>query len=314
MKKYYYCVDVGGTSIKAGIIDNDGAVMFADNLKTVPGSINYLAESIIILLEKLEKTSKLKIKNAVGIGIGLPGLADNESGELKFSGNLKLTNYPLKQELEKKITIPIKIANDADVATLTEKQYGMGVNSQNFIMVTIGTGIGGGIVCGGKLLSEFSPFAGEIGHIKTTREGVKCTCGDQRCWEAIASAKALGEMVSKAMIEHPESAMWKTYTPDMATAKTVFDYLAEEDETAKTVFEEYIANLGDGIVSLVNIFAPDMIIIGGAISSQKSKLTAPLEEYVNSHIYARHAGFKVRIVTAKYTENAGIIGGRCLFL
>ena len=312
MKKYYYSVDVGGTFIKAGIVDKEGSVLFSESLKTVPSGTNYLAESIIILLEKLEKLSNLKISKAAGLGIGLPGLIDCENGVLKFSGNLKLRDYPLKAELEKKINIPIKIANDADIATLAEKCYGAGNGSDNFIMITIGTGIGGGIVCGGKILSDYINYAGEIGHIKITQKKVKCTCGASGCWEALASTKALVEMTAQAMIKNPNSLMWKSYTPDMVNGKTVFEFM-DEDKTAKQVFDEYISYLGDGIVSLVNVFAVNLLVVGGAISAQKSKLIAPLEEYVNKHIFAQNAGHQVKIVTAKYTGNAGIIGGKCLF-
>lgn len=312
MKKYYFAVDVGGTFIKAGIVDKEGNVLFSESLKTVPGGTNYLAESIIILLEKLEKASNLKISKSAGVGIGLPGLIDSKQGILNFSGNLELRNYPLKAELEKKINVPIKIANDADVATLAEQFYGAGKGYDNFIMVTIGTGIGGGIVCGGKILSEFANYSGEIGHMKITQKRAKCTCGEVGCYEAIASTKALVSMTSEAMVKNPSSKMWTTYTQAMVTGKTVFEYLGE-DETADKIFKEYIEYLGDGLVNLVNIFVPELIVVGGAISAQKTKLIAPLEKYVNEHIYAKNVGHKVKIVTAKYTGNAGIIGGKCLF-
>ena len=312
MKKYYYSVDVGGTFIKAGIVDADGTVLFTDSLKTIPGGTNYLAESIIILLEKLEKTSSLKISKASGLGIGLPGLIDSENGILKFSGNLKLKDYPLKTELEKKIKIPIKIGNDADIATLAESYYGAGKGYNNFLMVTIGTGIGGGIIIGGKILSHYVDFSGEIGHMKITQKREKCTCGEVGCFEAVASTKALVAMTAEAMKKHPESKMWNNYTPDMANGKTVFEYLGI-DETADNLFKEYIENLGSGIVNLVNVLMPEIIVVGGAISAQKTKLTAPLEEYVNAHIYTKNIGSKIKITTAKYTGNAGIIGGRCLF-
>lgn len=312
MKKYYYSVDVGGTSIKAGIVNEDGEILFSENLKTVPAGTNYLAESIIILLEKLEKNSELEISKSSGIGIGLPGLIDSKNGILKYSGNLKLRDYPITQELSKKFSVPIKIANDADIATLAEKVYGAGKGYDNFIMITIGTGIGGGIVIGGKIITEHTNYAGEIGHIKITQKNVKCSCGSKGCWEALASTKALVQMTQEAMQKHPESKMWKTYTPDMVTGKTVFEYLGE-DETADKLFEEYISFLGDGLVNLVNVLTPELIVVGGAISAQKNKLNIPLENYVNEHIFAKNAGYKINIVTAKYTGNAGILGGKCLF-
>ncbi len=312
MNKYFYCIDVGGLSIKAGIVDKNGTILFSDSIKTSPAGTNYLAESIIILIEKLEKTSSMPINKSSGLAIGLPGIIDRENGVLKYSGNLKLKDYPIKSELQKKFKVPIKIENDAGVATLAEMRFGNAKKHSNFIMLTVGTGIGGGIVLNGSLITKASPFACEIGHIKITRSKTKCSCGDEKCWEALASTKALVEKTKQAMKNNPKSKMWSKYTPDTASGKTIFEFL-DTDQTAKEIFDEYITNLGDGIVSLVNIFAPEKVVIGGAISAQKNKLVLPLEKYVNQHIYAKNGGYKVKLVSDKYTGNAGIIGGICLF-
>ena len=309
---YYFAFDVGGTFLKAGIVDESGKILFSQKLKTKPDEPNFLANSIIKLANELSKSSGLSVQNSAGIGIGLPGLIDSKNGVLRFSGNLKLQNYPLKNELQKVFSVPIKIANDADVATLAEMHFGAGQNISNFIMVTVGTGIGGDVVIGGKLITDHSDYSGEIGHIKVTEKKIKCTCGEFGCYEALASTMALVRETKNAMKKHPESKMWSAYNLENVSGKTVFEF-KDIDQTAKEVFDKFIEHLASGLVSLVNIFKPDVIIIGGAISNQKSKLTVPLEEYVNSHIYAKHIGFKVKIKTATKTNDAGILGGRCLF-
>lgn len=310
--KYYFGIDVGGTYIKAGIIDEKCDILCTKKIKTTPDEPNFLANSIIKIINLLLEENKIKAKDVLGIGVGLPGLIDSKNGVLGFSGNLKLKNYPLKSELEKVFDIPIKIANDADIATLAEMHFGAGQKTDNFAMLTIGTGIGGGVVMGGRLISDHSDYAGEVGHMKITDKKIKCTCGEFGCFETLASTKALVRETKLAMKKHPESLMWQTYDLNTVTGKTVFEYISS-DETARQVFDKFIKNLGDGIVNLVNIFKPELILLGGAVSSQRSKLTAPLEEYVNNHIYARHAGFKVKVKTATLANDAGILGCRCLF-
>lgn len=313
MNTYFYCIDIGGTTIKGGIVDSENNIVCNDRIDTnVSSDTNYLAKSIMILIEKLEKQSGMSLKNSRGLAIGAPGLIDSQNGIIKYSGNLKLTNYPLKDELEKLAKVEVKVANDANIAALAELKYGAGKNHKNFVMLTLGTGIGGGIVVNGSLLGKDSQFSGEIGHIKTTESNIKCSCGDKNCFEAVASTSALVRQTKKAMQENPESKMWTKYNLDSVCGKTVFDFL-ETDKTAKLVFEEYIKNLGNGIVSLVNIFMPELVVIGGSISNQKDTLIKPLEKYVNEHIYAKNINFKVDIKAAKQTGNAGILGGKCLF-
>ena len=313
MNKYYYCIDIGGTTIKGGIVDLKNKIVCNDQVDTiVSDEPNYLANSIMSLIEKLEQSSGLSVSSCAGIAVGAPGLIDSINGVIKYSGNLKLKDYPLKNELEKLTKVQVKVANDADVATLAELKFGAGKNYKNFVMLTLGTGIGGGIVVDGHLLGKNSPYSGEIGHIKTTTTNIKCSCGDINCYEAIASTNALVKQTRTAMQENPESKMWSKYNLKTVCGKTVFDFL-DTDKTARMVFDEYIKNLGNGIVSLINIFMPEAIIIGGSVSNQKDVLIKPLETYVNKHIYAKNINFKVDIITAEQTGSAGVLGGKCLF-
>ena len=313
MKKYYYCVDVGGTSIKAGIVDKDNNILHKCHVKTVVSSDpDFLSNSIIKLVKSLEEKSKLPLGKAVGLGVGVPGLIDSVNGIIRCSGNLNLKDYPLKQTLQNTLHIPIKIANDASVALLAEMHAGAGRPYNNFIMLTLGTGIGSGIVVGGRPLSESVNFACEVGHMKITNKKVSCTCGDYGCFEALASTKALTSLTIAAMKNNPKSLMWNSYTPETVSGKTVFEFL-NTDESAKEVFEEYIQNLGTGIISLYNIFNPEAIIIGGAISQKKDVLINPLKKYVDSRIFVKNADIKSNIIIAEMTGDAGIIGGKFLF-
>lgn len=309
---YYYTIDVGGTDIKGGIVDKNGNIISTEKIKNVHSEQNYLENNIIKLLKSLEMKSGLMIDDANGIGIGVPGNVDSKNGILKFSGNLELENYPLKKILSKHFKPEVRIANDAEVATLAELHKGYGEQFDNFAVVTIGTGIGCGLVLNKTSLRSISQYSCEFGHIKITDKPVKCTCGETGCYEAIASTKALVEATKLAMKNNLKTKMWETYTLETVSGKTVFDY-KDTDETAKMVFDEFIKNLGTGLVNLLNIVLVDAIVLGGAISNQKSALTTPLEQYINSHIYAKCTGKKVKCKISKFKNDAGLLGARYLF-
>lgn len=310
---YYFCVDVGGTEIKAGIVDKNANIISSAKIKTTPNEHNHLETNIIKVFENLSSSTGLNVNDAQGIGIGLPGIVDSKNGVLNFSGNLKLENYPIKKILSKHFKPEIKITNDAEASLLAELHYGAGKNLNNFILITIGTGIGCGIVLNRTSIRNFSPHSCEIGHMKITDKNVKCSCGELGCFEAIASSKALTQFTKTAMKNNPHSKMWKTYNLETASAKTVFDY-KDDDETARNVFETFIENLGTGLVNLCNVYMPEAIIVGGAISAQEKALIKPLENYINSHIYEKNAGFKIKCKTAKFKNQSGLLGTSCLFL
>lgn len=312
---YYFAIDVGGTSTKGGIIDENNSLLCKDSIKTdVSPENNFLAGCILDLIKKLELKSGLSIKCASGLGIGLPGQVDPQKGEICVSNNLGIYNYKIIDEIKKEIDIPIKIANDANLATLAEYKLGSAKNLKNFIMLTLGTGIGGDFFIDGKPYSLLSPFSGEVGHIKiSTGTRKKCACGQHGCFETYASTRALVEQTRKAMQKNKDSKMWQNYNEKSVNGKTVFEYL-NTDKTARAIFEKYIKYLGDGIVSLVNLFMPQAVIIGGSISNQKEKLTQPLSDYVNSRHYAKNMpDCKIKILPAILGADAGIFGAKNLF-
>lgn len=312
MANYYYCIDVGGTTIKGGIVDDKNNILFSSwvKTKTFDGSVT-LAENIMGLISNLEQNSNLKIEKAKGLGIGVAGIISN-NGVVCRSANLNLNQYPLKSELEKILNIPIKIANDACIAGLAENEFGAGRDFENYIMLTLGTGIGGEIIINKKAFRNYRAFSSEMGHMKITDRNIRCGCGEYGCFESVASTIALEKQIKEAMEKNTQSKMWEKYTPETATAKTVFEY-KDIDKTASKVFKNYIKYLGTGIVNLINILNPEAVILGGAISAQKENLTTPLKEYVYSHIYTRGERPLPEILTAKASGNAGILGTKCLF-
>lgn len=312
MNNYYYCIDVGGTTIKGGIVDTDNNILFSSWVKTrtFDGSIT-LAENIMSLVSNLEETSNLPVSKAKGIGIGVPGII-SEAGVVCRSANLNLNQYPLKAELEKILTIPVKIANDACVAGLAENAFGAGKDFNNYLMLTLGTGIGGEIFIDGKPLRLTRCFSSEMGHMKITDRNIRCGCGEYGCFESVASTIALERQTREAMEKNKDSKMWEKYNLETVNGKTVFEF-KDIDKTAATVFKNYIKYLGTGVANLINILSPEAVIIGGAVSAQKDNLTTPLKEYVYSHIYTRNERPYPEILNAKASGNAGILGSKCLF-
>lgn len=311
MNKFYFCFDVGGTDIKAGIINHNGNVICKDKIPTKESlKTNNLGKAIVDFASRLANENGYKFSKASGIGVGLPGLVDSKNGILKYAGNLKIKDYNIIEDIKNYTSLPVKIANDADLCALAELKNGVGQNYNSFVMIAVGTGIGAGIVIDGKIIP--CNFSGELGHMKmTNNKNTKCHCGEYGCYETLASTKALIAQTKEAMKENPKSKMWTAYNLETVNGKTAFEF--SNDATAKKVLNNFIKNLGDGIVNIVNVITPEVIILSGAISNQKDKLIAPLEEYVNKHIFARLADFKIKIIPATKTSDAGIIGARYLF-
>ena len=306
MSKYYYCIDVGGTDIKAGIVDDKNNIITRSKTPTKTFfEKSSLAETLFEIMKSLEASTGLAVNKASGIGIGLPGLVDDNAGVIKYINSLKIKNYNIKEDFKKYTPVPVRLANDAELATLAEFKLGAGKGYNNLAMLTLGTGIGSGIIIDGKPLRSSMPFACELGHISITQD-------ENESFERLASTKALVNQTREAMENNTSSKMWQTYTPETVSGKTVFEY-KDIDQTAKDVFERYIRFLGSGVVTVYNIFTPEVIVIGGGVSGQKSALIKPLTEYVNSHIFTRNIGQKVKIISAKFMNDAGILGARCLF-
>jgi glucokinase-like ROK family protein len=314
IKRYYIGIDLGGTFIKGGIVDDTGNILISDKVPTesekgagrVALNIANLGKS---LLEKLNLT----VSDMVGVGIGVPGMIDSGKGEVVYSNNLQWEHFLIGEEVEKLIGLPVKIANDANVAALGETKFGCGKDYNSTVMLTLGTGVGGGIVLDGKLVEGNRSAGAELGHSVIVAGGEQCTCGRKGCLEAYASATALIRDTKRAMLANKDSKMWEIGSIDNVSGKTAFDYM-ECDSAAKAVVENYIEKLGVGITNLANELRPEAVILGGGVCAQGDTLIKPLQAFVDKEIFAGAKGPQVKLVTATLENSAGLLGAAALWM
>lgn len=312
MEKHYIGIDLGGTFIKGGIIDLNGKVIY--NTKT-PTEVNKGSSAVVTNIANLIKTLAEKDGREVcsykKVGIAVPGMIDDKAGVVVMAGNFGWKNFPLKQELEKLLPLEIIISNDANVAALGEACFGAGAKYNDSVFITLGTGVGGGIIIDKKIFSGYRSAGAEIGHMIIAYDGEQCTCGNKGCFEAYSSATALIRDTKREMQSNKNSAMWNAGGLDKVDGKTAFDYY-DCDESAKKVVDNYITMLGVGLVNVANIFRPQVIMLGGGVCGQGEKLVKPLQEYLDKHIFAGDLGPHVPITIATLGNDAGFIGAAAM--
>jgi glucokinase len=241
------------------------------------------------------------------VGIGCPGTIDFKTGEAVYVNNLKMEHYPLTKTFRRYLDLPVKADNDANCAAMGE-YVATGGGADNFLFITLGTGVGGGLVLGGKIFRGFNCAAGEVGHITLVSGGKKCSCGKEGCWESYASVTALVAQTREAMEKHPESLMHELAKKrGKISGRTAFEAAKAGDDAGKAVVAQYARYIADGIVSCENFMQPEIIAIGGGISHEGDYLMNPVRDYVKAKRYNRFMP-KTRIVTAKLFNDAGIIG------
>lgn len=307
---YYIGIDLGGMSAKAGILNEDGVLLNFDTCKTSEkDSPETTAANLANLAERLIKNAEISMQEVVAVGIGSPGIIDSKNGVVVRWTNFGWGNVPLAQLIQSKIGIPVYVTNDSNAAALGEATCGSGKEFSDSVLLTLGTGIGGGIVLDGILLEGFGTAGGELGHMTIQKNGIKCTCGRKGCFECYASATALKRETRKAMKRDPKSLMWESAKSlDEVSGRTAFLAADKGDEAAKEVVKNYIADLGDGIVNIVNLLRPQVIILGGGVSNEGDNLIVPLKEYVEQNIYAPTEYVPLEIVQATLGNDAGIYG------
>ena len=314
IRKYYVGIDLGGTFIKGGIVDDLGNVICSDKVPTgSEGGQDAVAANIAALANALIERSGLSKDDLVGIGMGVPGMIDSEKGIVILSNNLNWYNFNIAKAVSDLTGLNVKIANDANVATLAEVKFGAARNRRNVIMLTLGTGVGGGIVANGQLIEGNLSVGAELGHSVIARGGEQCTCGRRGCLEAYASATALIRDTKRAMQAHPDSKMWEIGSLDAVTGKTSFDY-KDTDVYAKEVVDNYIGALATGIANFGNIFRPEVVLLGGGVCAQGDALIKPLQAIVNEEIFAGPAGPAVEVLIATLGNTAGTLGAASLLM
>ena len=243
------------------------------------------------------------------MGVGSPGACDPQTGVVKRAYNLNWFDVPVCRMLHQRFGIPVRLGNDANCAALAEVVAGAAVGCQDMVLITLGTGVGSGIISRGKILSGLRGGAGEAGHMLLVLDGEPCTCGRRGCWEAYASATALIRQTRQAALAHPESLLAQARE---ITGRTAFDAAGQGDAAAKAVVAQYAVYVAAGLTDFVNILAPEMILLGGGISRQGEALLAPVREYVATHCFGQREGAIPTIAAAKLGNEAGIIGAAAL--
>ena len=306
--KYYAGIDLGGTFVKCGIVSEEGELLINDKMPTQRGrSFAEIAGDMARLAGALAEKAGVSLS---GAGVGSPGVVDSKNGAIVYSCNLNWRNAALAEEMESVLGVPVCVTNDANAAALGEQFIGAGKGFRNVVFVTLGTGVGGGIVIDGKLFEGFRSAGAEIGHTVIRMNGERCGCGRKGCFEAYASATALIRQTRRAMEKHPESEMWKLCggDPEKVDGRTSFDGMRAGDRTAKTVVKNYIGYLSEGVTNLCNEFRPEAVLLGGGISAEGDTLVKPLSELVDRKVYGGTDYAPVKILKASLGNDAGMFG------
>ncbi len=304
-----YCVgiDIGGMSVKAGVIDKNGNIIKKGKVVTdVDGGAEKIVSDTAELIKSLVDP---RDREFLGIGIGCPGAINSATGTVDCAYNLKWKNVSLAEMLSGKINKPIKVSNDANVAALGESMFGVGRLYSNLIVLTLGTGVGGGIIIDDKLYEGNEGKGGELGHMVISVDGEQCTCGRRGCFEAYCSATALMRETRKAMEADKNSLMWK-FSPKLeeVNGKTAFECSKQGDRSAIGVVDNYIKYLGEGMLNFANIFRPQAIILGGGVCAQGDYLIDKLKDYCKSRDWGFAGMPRFDILAAQLGNDAGIIG------
>ena len=312
---YYIGIDVGGTFIKAGIVDKNGNIIADGKIASeCDKGGDKLADNAATLVFELLEKSGINKEQIVGAGMGFPGFIDSKNGIVVYSNNVRLSDFPIVEIMQAKLGLKVKVANDANVAALGEKMFGAGKDYNDMVMITLGTGVGAGIIIDGKLFEGNRSAGAEIGHMLLAHGGEQCTCGRKGCFEAYSSATALIRDTRRAMQNHKDSLMWEIGSIDNVTGKTPFDY-AKKDKFAAEVVDNYIEMLGSALTDIANIFRPEAIIIGGGVCAQGDNLIVPLKQKIQSELFGADFGSpEVVLRIAELGNKAGLLGAAALFM
>ena len=309
----YIGIDVGGTNLAAGAVDREGAILARANLPTKPErGDRAVVGDIVRVADMALADGGFSRQDVEWIGIGSPGSIDPKKGEIIYANNIPFSHTPMRAWIQESWDIPVYIDNDANSAALGEAYAGAARGCETAMLITLGTGIGGGVIIGRRIYSGFNGAGAELGHTVIVHEGRLCTCGRKGCWEAYASATALVDFTREAMERDRESAMWKLAgSPEKADGRTSFEAAKAGDPSAIAVVDMYIGYLACGLTDMVNIFQPEVLCLGGGISSQGEGLLAPVRRLVERDRYTRD-NRQTELKLAQLGNDAGIIGAAVL--
>ncbi len=312
---YRVGVDLGGTNIAVGIVDESLNIIGRAKMKTnSPRPAEQIFADINTCVRNAVQEAGVSMDEILSVGVGTPGSVNKDTGMIEYANNLEFNMVPAKQMLEALIGKPVYLENDANCAALGEAVAGAGKGEKNFVAITLGTGVGSGVIVDGKVISGVNYAGGEIGHMVISFDGELCTCGRRGCWESYASARALVQMTKDAMRKDQDSVMWKLADDSIlnVNGRTAFDGMRAGDASAKAVVNQYIRNVSIGIINIINIFQPAMVCVGGGISNEGETLMEPLRKFVERERYSLYAEKQTKLVAAELANDAGIIGSALL--
>ncbi len=314
---YYIGIDLGGTNIKAGICDENGSILIKDSVKThVEKGVEYVVSAMSGLALDLVKRQGLTVNDIEYVGVATPGTADDKTGHIVYCSSIPFKNYPLAQKIGEQTGIKeVHIENDANAAAKGEATVGSAKGYASSLLITLGTGIGGGFVYNGSLFTGFNSAAFEVGHMVINADnGPDCDCTRKGCWEKLASATALLRMTKESMNANKDSKMWEICEGDIenASARTPFIAQRAGDKYGDEVVKKYIGYLACGLVNMINILQPEVITIGGGVCNEGKYLLDPLLEIIEKEQYSRYGEKKTKIAIASLGNDAGLIGAAML--
>ena len=297
---YRIGIDLGGTNTVAGLVDSSGNIVDRLSVKTdLPTTLDRIVRSILILTIKLLNQNSLSKAQIQSVGVGVPCTANKQTGWMEDADHLGFPGGPLVEQLQNSLQLPVFIENDANAAALGEFRGG-GYEGDSFILVTLGTGIGGGIILNGQLFNGINNAAGELGHMVICLDGEPCCCGRKGCFETYGSASALIRRACEATGEA------------ITEAKTVFDRAAAGDRVCVSVLDAYTTRLAEGFANIINIFGPAWLCIGGGVSAAGDALLEPVRRKTYERVFAKQAKENTKIILAKLHNDAGILGAALL--
>ncbi len=313
---YRIGVDLGGTNIVVGVINEENKIIAKASRKTnSPRPAEGIFDDMADAIKEAMEQAQITFKDVISVGVGTPGSVNKGDELIEFANNLAFDNVPAYALLRERIGFDkVYFDNDANCAALGEAVAGCGKGVKNFVMITLGTGVGSGIIANGKLVTGLNYAAGEMGHMVISYDGVPCNCGRKGCWESYSSATALIVQTKNAMRKNADSLMWELTENDLGkvTGKTAFDAARKGDAAAKAVVNTYMSYLAVGIGNVVNIFQPDIVCVGGGVGNEKENLLAPVRKLVATERYSVHAKKQTQILCAVLGNDAGIIGAALL--
>ncbi len=313
-KMYNIGIDLGGTNIVAAVVDDGYNILGKAKTPTAtPRSAQDIFDDIAKVCREAMDAAGVTVGDISCIGMGTPGTVNGE-GVIEFANNLGFNNVPAKEMLKERLgDLPVFVENDANCAALGEAHAGCGNGSGNFVAVTLGTGVGSGVIIDGKIVNGVNFAGGEFGHMVISVDGEPCTCGRKGCWEAYASATALIRQTKKAMEENPDSVMHEIVKQEgKINGKTAFDAMRKGDIAGIKVVNNYIKYVACGLINIVNALQPEIICVGGGICNEGDTLLKPLNRYVMAERYSIHSKIQTKIMKAQLGNNAGVIGAALL--